>query len=138
MPIRESERSRYAKDWDSISALRRFRAGNRCQECGLPNGALGGRDKVGKWHDAHPTGTNGMRLTWPRPGEHAWCAGDLKLKIIRIVLTTAHLNHKPEDNKISNLRVLCQMCHLRYDAKEKAKNLKARRRAERAIGDLLP
>lgn len=32
-----------------------------------------------------------------------------------VVLATAHLNHQPGDDRISNLRALCQKCHLAYD-----------------------
>lgn len=32
-----------------------------------------------------------------------------------VVLTTAHLNHNIKDNRPSNLRALCQKCHLDYD-----------------------
>lgn len=136
MPIRESEKHRYPTDWPAISALARAKAGNKCQDCGLKNGLLGGRDKGGRWHDAHPTGTDGMRLTWPRPGEHAWCAGDVRLKIVRIVLTVGHKDHCPEHNDPKNHRVWCQQCHLRYDAKHKAAGLKERRRATQADRDL--
>lgn len=32
-----------------------------------------------------------------------------------IVLTIAHLDHDPTNNDPSNLRALCQACHLKYD-----------------------
>ena len=32
-----------------------------------------------------------------------------------VVLTTAHLNHRPEDCAPENLRGMCQGCHLWYD-----------------------
>ena len=32
-----------------------------------------------------------------------------------VVLTTAHLNHYPPDCRPSNLLVMCNTCHLRYD-----------------------
>ena len=55
------------------------------------------------------------------------------LKIIRletqkkIVLTIAHLDHDEENWNISydRLAALCQRCHLRYDAKEKARRRKS-------------
>jgi hypothetical protein len=31
------------------------------------------------------------------------------------VLTTAHLNHRPEDCGDANLRAWCPSCHSRYD-----------------------
>jgi 5-methylcytosine-specific restriction endonuclease McrA len=33
----------------------------------------------------------------------------------RVVLTVAHLDHNPQHSERSNLRALCQRCHLRYD-----------------------
>jgi hypothetical protein len=43
-----------------------------------------------------------------------------------VVLTTAHLNHTPEDCRPANLRVMCQACHLAYDAEYHARVRKAR------------
>lgn len=47
-----------------------------------------------------------------------------------VVLTTAHLNHDPTDNRDENLASLCQKCHNTYDVKHRA----ATRRAARAQG----
>lgn len=41
-------------------------------------------------------------------------------KVVRVVLTIAHLNHTPEDCRPENLRALCQRCHNQYDAKHRA------------------
>ena len=54
-----------------------------------------------------------------------------------IVLTVAHLDHTPENCADENLRAWCQRCHNRYDAPVRAAGIKARRRAEKAIGDLI-
>ena len=42
-------------------------------------------------------------------------------KIVKVVLTIAHLDHDElnHDVKDERLKALCQLCHLRYDAKEK-------------------
>lgn len=37
-----------------------------------------------------------------------------------VVLTIAHLDHDPTNNDPSNLRALCQRCHLKYDAEHHA------------------
>lgn len=34
----------------------------------------------------------------------------------RVVLTVAHLDHEPENCRLTNLRAMCQRCHNRYDA----------------------
>lgn len=40
---------------------------------------------------------------------------------VKVVLTIAHLDHDELNHKIKleRLAALCQLCHLRYDAKEK-------------------
>jgi 5-methylcytosine-specific restriction endonuclease McrA len=79
-----------------------------------------------------------MNLTWPRPGELAWCGGTFTavlLRIVRIVLTVAHLNHTPEDCRDENLKALCQRCHNRYDAAERRRGMRSRAHAARAAGD---
>lgn len=45
----------------------------------------------------------------------------------KIVLTVAHLDHDEENWSVSfdRLAALCQRCHLRYDAKEKARRRKS-------------
>lgn len=135
MPIRESEKDRYPENWPEISALKRFKAGNKCQDCGLNNGRLGCRVD-GEWFDTLPSGQNHRCLEWPRPGDMAKHVGGHVRKVVRIVLTVGHKNHQPEDCSDRNLRVWCQQCHLRYDAKHKAAGVKSRRRAARASGDL--
>lgn len=41
-------------------------------------------------------------------------------KMVKVVLTIAHLDHTPENCAPENLRALCQACHNRYDAKHRA------------------
>lgn len=40
----------------------------------------------------------------------------------KVILTVAHLDHNPQNNHPSNLRAMCQRCHLTYDAKYRAHN----------------
>lgn len=139
MPIRPENRDRYPKDWPAISNAVKVAAGWKCEDCGVQHGERGGRDQAGRWHKAEPTGTNGLRLTWPLEGDYGWCDGhDRQLRIVRIVLTTAHLNHEPEDCRPENLKAWCQRCHNRYDAKHRAAGIKARAKALRAADDLFP
>lgn len=120
MPIRPENKARYPKNWPEISRRIRFeRAENKCEKCGVPNYELGGRATDGQWHKARPTGDNGMHLTWPDPGSHWWCDGPggvQKLRIVKIVLTVAHLDHIPENCDDENLAAWCQRCHNLYDA----------------------
>jgi hypothetical protein len=86
MPIRPENRKRYPADWPAISRAIKTRAGWRCE--GSP---------------AYPdcTATHGR----PHPVTGS-----------TVVLTTAHLNHAPEDCRPENLRAWCQRCHNTYDA----------------------
>lgn len=91
-PIRPENRDRYPADWPEISRRIRFeRAEGRCEctgECGR--------------------GTHTGRCP-NRLGESAYGTGS------RVVLTVAHLDHTPENCEASNLRAMCQACHLHYD-----------------------
>lgn len=40
----------------------------------------------------------------------------------KVVLTVAHLDHDPTNNRFSNLKAMCQRCHLTYDAPHHARN----------------
>ena len=140
MPIRPENRRRYPKNWPQISAAIRERAGNKCEDCGIQNGALGARWRDGTWLQAIPDGDNGVALQWPTPGEYRWFRyrGDAaQLRIVRIVLTVAHLDHTPENCDPSNLRAWCQRCHNRYDAAHRRVGIRDRARAALATGDLL-
>ena len=94
MPIRPENQKRYPENWAEISLrIRGDRAQWRCEcagECGRP---VCGPDRCSARH------------MQPVP------AGTGKL----VILTTAHLNHTPEDCSDGNLRAMCQACHLSYD-----------------------
>lgn len=105
----------------------------------MPNYEYGGRDPEGGWHKSRPLGEKLLRLEWPKPGEVAMCIGwPTPLRIVRIVLTVAHLDHQPENCSDDNLKAWCQRCHNRYDSAERRKGIDARRRAASAVADLFP
>jgi hypothetical protein len=106
MPIRPENKARYPKDWKAISQAARDRAGNRCE--GSP-AFPDCRAKNGKPHPV--TGS-------------------------KVVLTTAHLDHTPENCDPENLKVWCQRCHNTYDAPMRRQGIQERARAEMACGDL--
>lgn len=58
------------------------------------------------------------------------------MKVSRIVLTIAHLDHAPENNDPTNLRALCQRCHLAWDKEHHQQTAYRTRRAGLALGDL--
>ena len=89
MPI---DYRQYPKNWKEIRARILLRAGNRCEGCGLPNGALGVRLPDGAFME-----TQGQAAGASVGGR----------RVIRIVLTVAHLNHDTGDNCDGNLRAWC-------------------------------
>lgn len=144
MPIRPENRARYPADWSEIAHAIKTRAGWRCEGspafplCRVPHGELGGRDRAGVWHPAHPMGERLLRLEWPKPGTWWWCDDyPDRLRIVRIVLTVGHLDHTPENCDPANLRAWCQRCHLTYDARHHAATAASTRRAGNAMADLL-
>lgn len=139
MPIRPENRSRYPAHWPQIRARILARAGHCCERCGVRNYALGGRTERGTFLIAGPSEERGLELAFPAPGTWAWCYRDgirAYLRVIRIVLTIAHLDHVPENCADENLLALCQRCHLLHDARHHAETAYATRRVGRAIADL--
>ena len=115
MPIRPENRARYPKGWKTISDRIRFeRALSQCEctgECGR-----GHEDRCQARHNA-PSPVTGSN----------------------VILTVAHLDHTPENCADSNLKAMCQACHLTYDAPHHAETARATRAAQDASWmDALP
>lgn len=122
----------YPANWKQISLSIRERAGNRCEWCGVPNGVIGYREESGNfitlYQDKSEVGQRADTLT------------EDGIKLIRIVLTVAHLDHTPANCDPANLVALCQKCHLAYDAKfhaQNAANTRRKKRIERGQLELL-
>lgn len=106
MPIRPEDRLRYPANWKEISDRIRFvRAKGLCECTGECNSGHG--DFCTSIH-GHENGRTGSI----------------------VVLTTAHLNHTPEDCRDENLKAMCQQCHLSYDAQHHAATRASAQRAE--------
>lgn len=122
MPIKPENKKRYPKNWHEITAKIRARAGDKCEFCNAPN-----RETIARGNgiDAGTYALMDGKLYSEKTGEHlGWVKGseyDLK-NFVKIVLTVAHLDHTPENCDESNLKALCQKCHLTYDAKHHAFN----------------
>ncbi|MBO0880337.1 MAG: hypothetical protein J2P17_08280 [Mycobacterium sp.] len=106
MPIRPENRGRYPANWTEISRAIKDRADYRCECVG----------ECGRGHSGHCPNRQGMR---------AYGTGS------RVILTTAHLDHTPENCDPSNLRAMCQGCHLHYDREHHAETARATREAAR-------
>jgi 5-methylcytosine-specific restriction endonuclease McrA len=146
MPIKPENRVRYPADWKDISQRVRDEAGQRCEWCRAMNGAMivrGSDDQEGaslpgyRYVDAPVFDhTFHAQTGKPIPGA-TWDTFDANARgPVRVVLTVAHLDHRPENNCRSNLAALCQKCHLNYDKDHHAANAAATRRAKLAKGDL--
>ena len=110
MPIRPENKKRYPVDWDVISRRIKFvRAEGRC-EC---EGECGRETHIGRCPNRH--------------GLPAYGTGSL------VVLTTAHLNHTPEDCRDENLKAMCQGCHLHYDRDHHAATRAANRQQDETL-----
>ncbi len=117
MPI---DYKRYPPDWKTrIIPEIIARAGNKCECCGLQNKAIVFAAKF--W--VREVNRYKHRTFWfSRKEDAVREAGyDRLVKPVKVVLTIAHLDHDETNWQVSleRLKAMCQICHLRYDAKEK-------------------
>ena len=54
----------------------------------------------------------------------------------RVVLSTCHVDHDPQNNAADNLAALCQRCHLLNDKTEHLRRRRLTYLARRTLGDL--
>ena len=134
MPIRPALRWLYPIDWRQISRAVRFgRARGRCESCGRPHGATLRCLPDGRWQDPHSGAWRdgrGRRTRTPEAGEMP------ALRVTRIVLAAAHLDHDPSNNRPRNLRSLCQRCHMLHDRPHHLAQRWITFRRRWALGDL--
>jgi hypothetical protein len=112
VPIKPEFRKFYGKEWRTVTRPRILaRAKNLCEQCGVPNHAKVWRSGI------------------------AWSRRKFKIarRRIRIVLTIAHMNHTPGDDRDENLKALCQWCHLNYDQAHHRESRAARKDASRPL-----
>ena len=99
MPIRKENRHHYqGETWRILREAILSRAENRCEctgECG--NSHISKNISLGTSSNLCNR-ANGIVITG-----------------VKVVLTIAHLCHRPACKKPSHLKALCQGCHLRYD-----------------------
>ena len=136
MPIRPEFRWLYPIDWLQLSAMVRFgRARGRCEGCGRPHGQHVVHLGDGRWWDGEAsTWRNGRgRALRSLPAPEQWT---IPLTTTRVVLACAHLDHDPGNNRLRNLKALCQRCHMLHDRPEHRRRRWLTLRMRKAIGDL--
>lgn len=143
MPIRADLRKFYtrAAGWPAVrrrileraggrfDARGRYLGGAKCEQCRVPARAAVYRGPAGLWR-LTPTGSawhtaRGIETTYVP----LWS----RVRAVKIVLTVAHLNHDPADNRDRNLKALCQWCHLNWDRGHHKETRSARKDAARPL-----
>lgn len=92
----------YPKDWEVIALKVKQSANWKCEQCHRHC-----RKKGESKQDFR------SRLT---PSSQA----EFDTKPQRFILTTSHQDHNPANCNSDNLKALCSVCHLRYDAEHHA------------------
>lgn len=110
------KRERYPDDWENMALRVKDGAGWACEECKRPC------RKPGETGDQFAFRVIDHSKTFLEP----WMVGPFIASLMDVVgnklqmftLTTAHLDHDPE-NPNPRLKALCSGCHLRYDAERR-------------------
>jgi hypothetical protein len=145
MPIKPEFRQFYGREWRKVIRPRILkRANNKCEDCGAPNHqvvlrtygwwTMGGREASEFKHLRKK-----IKLEWRHAGtEPQWSIFPHEpCHWTGIVLTVAHLNHTPGDDRDENLKAMCQWCHLNYDKEHHRETRAARKDAGRPILETL-
>jgi hypothetical protein len=134
MPIRPELRPLYPPHWRELSSHVRFeRAEGRCQRCGRPHLVLLRCLPDGRWFDEQAAtwrDRRGRPARWPDLMEAP------RFRMTRVVLAAAHLDCDPTNNRLKNLRALCQRCHMLQDRPHHLAQRWITYRRRSAVGDL--
>jgi hypothetical protein len=134
MPIRPELRPLYPPHWRELSSQVRFvRAGGKCQRCGRPHLVHVRCLPDGRWFDEQAAtwrDRRGRMARWPDLVEAT------RFRMTRVVLAAAHLDSDPANNRMKNLRALCQRCHMLHDRSHHLAQRWITYRRRLAIGDL--
>ena len=136
MPIDAAWKSLYPDNWDEISEEIREQV-KCCEWCGAPNRETIVRlvDGAGEWAvmDEDLAYVFGLEDCWRnangQPVTVSYEDSD-DLKALEVVLTVAHLDQDPRNCDRSNLRALCQRCHLTHDKQPEQRRRRKMLRAE--------
>lgn len=118
MPI---DYKRYPPNWKTeIVPTVLTRANNKCECCGLENKSI--VFSIQLWiRDGIRYKLRSIWFRDERDAERENTDNHLEIRNVKVVLTIAHLDHDEENHNVeyNRLKAMCQICHLRYDAKEK-------------------
>ena len=115
----------YPEDWEVISLrIRKERANDHCEQCGVLNGAMYFRDIDGT-----------IRVRNEASESTEAYVAMIGSRLVKVVLTVAHLGapkddgspgskHDKHDVRDCNLKALCQRCHLKLDLNDHITNRK--------------
>ena len=116
----------YPKNWKTeIRPAILQRAENKCEACGVDNYEVGYRTLTGEfidWQIIHDQLEDFGNDMFDNVLSHCFHKDGNPTKPLKIVLTIAHLDHDINNNQFSNLKALCQKCHLAHDAEHHRKN----------------
>ena len=116
MPICPENRGLYPIDWQQLSATVRFRrAGARYEQSARPHMHHVAHLGDGRWWDGEARcwrSDRGRRIAI-RTGVALGA-----VRITKVVLVCAPLDHDPGNSAPDNLKALCQRCHILHDAAE--------------------
>lgn len=124
----------YPEDWPEIAERVKERAGWRCETCGARHGAWGARDRAGRLIEVDREEMRRLGHGLP-PFRRRLSRGGY-VKVVEIMLQAAHLDGVPANVEDTNLRALCQKCHLAYDLGQHMRNAASTRRASMATLDM--
>lgn len=127
MPINYRD---YPPDWRTVIRPRILaRAGNRCEQCGVANGARIWRKRAveGGWYYGRVWLSLDEWATVGAVHAGAFSAAELRTRPKRVKLAIAHVDHDTTNNHDANLRAWCQWCHLAHDRADNARRRRAAR-----------
>ena len=134
MPIRPDLRPLYPSHWRKLSDRVRFKhAAGRCQVCRRPHLARVRCLPNGQWFDQ---ASSFWRDHGGRPAQTPDLVELIGIRVTRVVLAAAHLDNNPRNNRLQNLRALCQRCHLLHDRSYHLRQRWVTSRRRWAVGDL--
>ena len=105
MPIKPGNKKLYPDNWKELIADIRERSNDQCELCGASNHLRIQRHVI-------------FPALWVYDSEDDPEDDPLRYDYspaVKVILTVAHINQDPTDNRMCNLLHLCQRCHNRID-----------------------